>query len=266
MVLKWIKHNKYKLIVLGISAYLVTDLVVHKGMVRVMIPKSFPVYTIDSALPGNNNRLINNGKEWAKGINTRALLDKLPKDVHGLECDIYFDRNKHFFDVHHDEGTSTGLNLDDLFQEYLKRELHASVWLDYKNLEEANAVESLSELNRLKEKYGLHQKILVESSRPELLRSFSDSGYFTSFYVPMFNPYLIGNDAIKQWVDTISHKVKNSSVNAISGYYFQYPFLHQYFPNYPILTWSPNDRFSLVNWLFKRKQATDKAVFIALYP
>ena len=266
MILKWIKLNKYKLIVLGIIVYLLADFVFHKGLVRVMIPQGFPGYKIDSTLPKNKNGLIITGKEWTKAINSLELMGKLDKGIPGWECDIYFDREKHYFDVHHEEGNSTGLNLDKLFQASFIKGMHASVWLDFKNLEEANAMESLTELDRLKDKYGMKDRIMVESSRADLLKPFSDAGYFTSFYVPLFNPYLIGNDAQKTWVDSLSRVIDISVVSAMSGYYFQYPFLHRFFPNYPILTWSPNDRFSLVNWLFKRKQATENQLFIALYP
>ena len=266
MILKWVKLNKYKLIILGMSVYLLADLVLHKGLVRVMIPQGFPGYKIDSALPQNKNRLTIKGKEWKKAINSLELMDKLDKGIPGWECDIYFDREKHYFDVHHDEGKSIGLNLDELFQASSIKGLHSSVWLDFKNLEEANAMESLTELDRLKDKYGMNDRILVESSRADLLKPFSQRGYFTSFYVPLFNPYLIGKDAEKEWVDSLSRVINISVVSAMSGYYFQYPLLHHFFPNYPILTWSPNDRFSMVNWLFKRKQAGQNQLFIALYP
>ena len=193
-------------------------------------------------------------------------MEKVDKQSSGLECDIYFDGNKHGFDVHHDEDKSIGLNLDDLLQVYQQQVLQASIWFDFKNLSDSNAVQSLGELVRLQKKYGLFKKMLVESSRVDLLKQFSDSGFFTSFYTPMFNPYLISDDSIKHLVDSLSTLISNSAVNALSGYYFQCPFLQHYFPNYPILIWSPNDRFSLVNWWYKRKIISTKAVFIALYP
>ena len=266
MPLKWIAQNKYKLIAAAIGAYLLIDLVVHKGLVRVLIPKTFPVYKMQASHPQNNNTLINTNAAWAKAINTIALMNKVDKESSGLECDIYFDLDKNGFDVHHDEDKSIGLSLDNLLQAYHDRGLQASVWLDFKNLDTVNAYHSLTELIRLRKKYSLTNKILVESSKATLLKRFSDSGFFTAYYTPMFNPYLISDDAIGHWVDSLSAVINNSAVNALSGYYFQYPFLHRYFPNYPILIWSPNDKFSLVNWWYKRKIAADKAVFIALYP
>ena len=266
MPLKWIVQNKYKLIAAVIGAYLLIDLVVHKGLVRVLIPKTFPVYKMPAGHPPNNNTLINTNKEWTKAINTIALMNKVNKESSGLECDVYFDQNKNDFDVHHDEDRSIGLNLDDLLEVYHARNLQAAVWFDFKNLDTINKTASLTELIRLRKKYGLTNKILVESSKANLLKDFGDSGFFTAYYTPMFNPYLINDDSVVRWVDSLSAVINNSTVNALSGYYFQYPFLHRYFPNYPILIWSPNDPLSLVNWWYKREIAATRAVFIALYP
>ena len=266
MPLKWIMRNKYKLIAAVIGAYLLIDLVLHKGLLRVLIPKTFPVYKMQASHLPNNNRLINTNAAWTKAINTIALMNKVNKESSGLECDVYFDQNKNGFDVHHDEDRSIGLNLDDLLQVYHERSLQASVWLDFKNLDTVNETSSLAELIRLRKKYGLTNKILVESSKANLLKDFGDSGFFTAYYTPVFNPYLISDDTIGRWVDSLSAVINNSSVNALSGYYFQYPFLHRYFPNYPILIWSPNDKFSLVNWWYKREIAATRAVFITLYP
>ena len=259
-------QNKYKLMALVLCLCLLVDMVLHKGLVRVMVPKKFPDYRVSAVYPNNNNTLINTGKAWVKAVNTIALMNSIHKDCRGLECDIYFDLSKSIFEVHHDEDISTGLNLDDLLQVYRDRGLKASIWFDFKNLDETTAGKSLSTLSSLRNKYALNNKILVESSKTKLLKIFSDSGFFTSYYTPMFNPYLANEDSLKHWVDSLSTVIRWSSVNAISGYYFQYPFLHRYFPDFPILIWSPNDRFSLVNMVYKQFIANDKSVFIALYP
>jgi len=230
------------------------------------LPDEFPVYTISSGHPGNKNILINENKEWVKAVNTKELMNKIRPNCSGLECDIYFDMEKKTFDVHHDPDGSTGLDLDGLLNEYSKRKLGASIWLDLKNLDDSNFNAALAVLIDLRNKYGLTNKLLVESNRADLLTAFSDSGFFTSYYTPMFNPYQVSDKEIKHWVDSLSTVISKSKVSALSGYYFQYPFLRQYFPNYPVLIWAANDRLSLINWLFKRKVAGTKEIFIALYP
>lgn len=250
----------------SIGLYVLVDVVQHKGMTRVMLPENFPDYKIDSSFPKNKNTLINTGKEWVKGIDTKELMNKVNSKNSGFELDVYFDLQKKIFDVHHDADKSIGLNLEEQLLIYKQRGLQAGIWLDLKNLEDSNCLSAVNALSALRTKYDLKNKLLVESNRANLLATFSDSGFFTSYYTPVFNPYKLSDAEVKHWVDSISSVIDQSKVNALSGYYFQYPFLHHYFPNYPILIWAANDRFSLVNWLFKKKVAASKEVFIALYP
>lgn len=252
--------------VLIVGLYMFADVATHRGLTRVLFPKTFPAYNIDSIIPQNKNTLINSNKKWTKAVNTKELLDKIGPENSGMECDVYFNNEKNVFDIHHDPGKSTGFTLDKLLEEYSRKELKASIWIDLKNLDDSNAKHALTALSDLRNKFRLTDKILVESGRADLLGTFSDSGFYTSYYIPLFNPYLINEDETKQWVDRISAVIKHSKVSAISGYYFQYPFLHHYFPDYPILTWAADEPLSLVNWLFKKKASSAKEVFIILYP
>ncbi len=265
-MLKWIARNKYKLMISIVGLYLAADGWQHKGIVRVLLPKTFPAHEIKAIEPVNKNELINTGKEWVQAINTPARLSKLSPATTGLECDVYFDAQKKIFDVHHDPDNSTGFELNTLLQLYTQKKLTASVWLDFKNLDKENQQPALTELIRIRHKFGLANKLLVESSQAALLSVYSDSGFYTSYYTPVFNPYLISEDEVKHLADSLSEIIRYSKVDALSGYYFQYPFLHRYFPNFPILTWAANDRYSLLNWLFKKKIAAAAEVFIVLYP
>jgi len=266
-MLKWIAKNKYKLMpFILIGLYLSVDVAMHKGLTRVLFPKKFHDYKIDNSYPKSKNVLINTNKEWKKAIDTKEQINTVDINASGIECDVYFDTTKKIFDVHHDPDKSIGLNFDTLLQLYTNRGLKASIWLDFKDLDEYNCKPAVTELVRLRDKYGLAGKILVESRRPELLAAFTDSGFFTSYYTPMFNPYRFNNDQVNYWVDSLTKAIQNSKVNAISGYYYQYDFLHHYFPNYPLITWADDDKWSFVNWLFKRKAARSKEVFIVLYP
>ncbi|MEO7307568.1 MAG: hypothetical protein ABIR78_11360 [Ferruginibacter sp.] len=266
-MLKLVAQNKYKLMAFIIGLYLLVDVLQHKGQTRLLFRKSFPEVKQQTQFPQSMSILINKDKTWKKAVNTKEQMNELNPDIKGFECDIYFDTaSARSFDVHHDPGKSIGYSLDDLLQLYRQKNLQASIWLDIKNLDDLTAPVILQSLIELRNKYQLHNKILVESSRADLLTAFSDSGFYTSYYTPMFNPYQMDDAALISRADSISAVLKNSRVNALSGYYFQYPFLHHCFANYPLLIWVANDRFSLVNWLFKRKIARSKAVFIALYP
>jgi hypothetical protein len=265
-MLKCIAQNKYKVMAFIIGLYLVVDVLQHKGQVMVLFSKTFPEFKMIGLQPENKNTLINTNKNWKKGINTIEKMDELDPETPGLECDVYFDIANSIFDVHHDPGKSTGLILDSLLEKYKQKKLTASIWLDIKNLGDVNSASALQYLIQLRKKYNLQNKMLVESARADLLSVFSDSGFFSSYYVPFFNPYKINEKETGVWTDSISTVISKARIDALSGYYFQSSFLSHYFPQYPVLTWVDNSSFSVVNFLFQRKINFDRSIFIVLKP
>lgn len=266
MLLKWVFKNKYKLMAFIIGLYLLVDVLQHKGQARVLFPKEFPGSQYQIIPYQSIIHLTSRGKNWIKGVNTKEQLNKLDQDVAGFECDVYFDTASKSFDVHHDPDKSIGYGLNELLQTYQQRNLQANIWLDIKNLDQSNDTLALQNLLLLRNKYRLQSKILVESGHAEVLTSFCDSGFFTSYYVPFFNPYQITNDKVKVWADSIVSIIRKAKVDALSGYYFQSSFLNHYFPKYPVLTWVDKPSFSLVNLLFQRKLNADTSIFIMLKP
>lgn len=265
-MLKRIVQNKYKVMVLIIGLYLVADVLQHKGQARVLFSKEFPELKMVNHQAPHKNEFIYPDKSWKKGINTIEKLNELNAETGGMECDVYFDTATNVFDVHHDPGKSAGLGLESLLQHYHQKKITAGIWLDIKNLNEGNLTPAMQVLIELQKKYNLQNKILVESARADLLPDFTDSGFFTSYYIPFFNPYKIGEPEISIWADSISSVISKSKVNALSGYYFQCSFLNHYFPQYPVLTWVDNSSFSLVNFLFQKKIASNKSIRIILKP
>lgn len=265
-MLKLIAQNKYRLMVFIIGLYLLADVLQHKGQTRVLFPKNFVSFKTEAGLPKSKSSLVSQSKDWKKAVNTKARMNELEVAASGFECDVYFDTIKNIFDVHHDADKSVGQDLTGLLDIYKEKKFTASIWLDFKNLNDANAGSALALLIYLRNTYSLQNKLLVESGRADLLSAFSDSGFYTSYYTPLFNPYQIKDAEVKFWADSISTVIKNARVNALSGYYFQYAFLHHYFPDYPVLIWADKQRFSLINRLFRMKVSGDKSIFIALYP
>ncbi len=265
-MLKLIAQNKYKLMVSIICLYLLADVLQHKGQARVLFPKDFSGSQYQILPFQSMNDLTREDKNWIKGVNSKEQLTRLDRDVAGFECDVYFDTTSKSFNVHHDEDKNIGYSLNELLQIYQQRNLQVGIWLDIKNLDQSNDTQVLRNLVSLRDKYKLINKILVESSHGQVLTSFCDSGFFTSYYVPFFNPYKISNDKLKVWADSIASVISNAKVDALSGYYFQSSFLNHYFPKYPVLTWVDNSSLSLVNFLFQRKIASDKSIFIVLKP
>ena len=265
-MLKLIAQNKYKLMVFIIGLYLLVDVLQHKGQTRVLFPKDFTEVKHETLQPQSKSILINQDKNWTKGINTKQRMGELKQAIAGFECDVYFDSSTKSFDVRHDVDKSIGYSLNDLLQLYQQKKLQASIWLDIKNLDDSNAVSVLYLLIQLRNKYNLQNKLLVESGRANLLTAFSDSSFFTSYYIPFFNPYKINKAEMNFWADSIASVIRKSKVNALSGYYFQCSFLRYYFPQYPVLTWTDNSSFSLVNFLFQKKMDADKSISIVLKP
>ncbi len=265
-MLKLVAQNKYKLMVFIVGLYLLVDVLQHKGQTRVLFPKNFTELKQQSLQPQSKSMLINKSKNWKKGTNTKTQMSVLSHANAGFECDVYFDTITKSFDVHHDVDKSIGYTLDDLLQLYQQNKMQASIWLDIKNLNDLNATSVLKALIELRNKFYLQNKILVESSRADLLTAFSDSSFFASYYIPFFNPYKIDEAGMNLWADSIASVINKSKINALSGYYFQSSFINYYFPDYPVLTWADHSSFSLVNFLFQRKMDADKSIFILLKP
>ena len=264
-MLSKLSKNKYKLLLLVGMILIIVDIFLHKGLVRFLLPKKFPTYSVENIEPLKNIALLNKNKNWVKAVNTPQKMEAITKETPGMELDIYFDTLKNIFDVHHDPGKSVGVNFENLLQIYKKKNLDASIWIDFKNAHQQNIQPALLLLVQLREKYKLQKKLLVESSNPALLQIFSENQFFTSYYVPFFNPYTSTSLKNKLMVDSMQTLLKKYPVHALSGYYFQMPFLHQYFPHFPILSWAPNDKWSLVNWVYKNKINANSSAFIALY-
>lgn len=266
MVLTKKSTFKYKLLAILILLFLAGDIAMHKGMVRVMIPKTFLNDTPSSQKVFPEIFLANKNKEWMKAVNTPDRMNTVTAGTSGIEMDIYFDSPTKTFSVHHDINATVYFQFEDLLNLYLKRKLTASIWMDFKNLSSQNQQDALTTLISLRKKYHLENKILVESSYPELLNPFSDQNFFTSYYTPYFNPYLLDQDSLKAIARQMQNHLDKSRVQALSGYYFQFRFLHERFPNYPILIWGSDDRFSLVNFIYTNFINDKKEVFIKLNP
>jgi heptose-I-phosphate ethanolaminephosphotransferase len=266
MKIKGILKNKYTLPLLFMLALLVTDVLLHKGMTRVMLPGNTFPKTTKTFFTRCERPLLMTGKNWRQGINTVEKIEQLEKAVAGFEMDVYFDTAKNCLEVYHDSLVYSSLKITSILEVYRSKGLTASVWLDFKNLSPSNAVSALHYISGLRESYGLNNKLIIESSAIELLKGFCDSGFFTSYYVPFFNPYQMQESELKVQLDNMETALIKYPTSAISGYYFQYPVLKNNFPSYPILTWSAKPGASLVANLFTQRLENDKAVKIVLNP
>jgi hypothetical protein len=256
--------NKYTLVVLMLLLCVMLDILMHMGMSRVMIPKTFTVKRDAQRFPMCNQPLVLSGKYWEKAINSVSKMQGIPLDAAGIEMDVYFDGHKNEFQVYHDSSSFSAVSASSLLGLYDSKHLTASIWFDFKNLSSANERQALQYLVHLRSKFHLQNKVIVESSSPQFLQSFCDSGFHTSYYTPYFNPYEMSEQEILLAIDSVSSVIRQYPTSAMSGYYFQYPLLKKYFPQYPILTWADKSAFSIISLLFHHKLGNDSQVKIVL--
>ena len=259
-------RNKYFIGLAVILILLCVDIFFHKGMTRVLIPDSFVKNIAPADFPHCNSNLVVPSKNWVKAVDNEAVMNKLAPNTGGFEIDVYFDTTIHSFYVYHDSTGISSLTIDHLLDIYKSRNLTASIWFDFKNLNYFNQVASVNACLALRKKYDLENKLIIESSQIAYLPLFCENGFFTSYYTPYFNPYQLKEGDLKKIIDTISYNLKLYPVCALSGYYFQYPFLKKYYPHYPILTWAVKNNFSLVSVIFNRHLDNESHLKIILYP
>ncbi len=266
MKIKSILANKYTVSVLFLLGLVLGDMLWHRGMTRVLLPGKIIEKRNIVSIPRCNQPLLSKQKTWRKAINTLEQVNELDSSVSGFEVDIYFDTAKNRFEVYHDSARYSALDLAAIMNVYNSRLLTASIWLDFKNLSASNVQPALKYLLALRKTYTLQNRVIIESSSPQYLRPFCDSNFFTSYYVPFFNPYRISKKDLLQQLDHIDKMIHAYPVSALSGYYFQYPALKNYFPNYPLLTWTDNAGMSPVANVFNNMLLQDAGVKVILFP
>jgi len=257
--------NKYIIGILLVLIIISVDILLHPGMSRVMLPKTFT-----SDLPAQfptfcDQPLKISGKRWVKAVNHIEKLNALDSSTSGFEMDIYFDEDLQKFFVYHDSSELSQITLQDILNAYQKKELKASVWLDFKNLSHNNQHSALTLLEKFRDKYHLQHKMIIESSQIKCLNIFCEAGFFTSYYISFFNPYQMDEAEIRKTMLEVSGLLKQNPVSAISGYYFQIPLLSYYFPQAQLLTWAEADWFSLISPVFNSGLLAQEQVKIVLY-
>lgn len=125
-------------------------------------------------------------KIWLHRCNSMEKLHEHIGEYPNVEVDVVFRENRKF-DVTHDEDTTFLLGLEPYF-DYMD-DTDGKIWLDIKNLKAGNKEEMLAELDRLVETYRMGKdELIVESSNWKALRLFTESGYYTSYYVSFGKP------------------------------------------------------------------------------
>jgi hypothetical protein len=134
---------------------------------------------LDEAHPGMR------GSVWAHRVDTLGKMMQAAGLFRGVEIDVVYDPRLQQLTVNHPPEPPSGLPLDALLAYAGRLDPQLALWLDLKNLDEANAAQVLEALDRLERRHAIRARALVETSHPgpaaALLRN---AGYSTSYYLP----------------------------------------------------------------------------------
>lgn len=196
-------------------------------------------------------------KIWAHRVNSVQKLEFTQKRYAGVELDLVFDNKTMTFDVNHPPAPSIGLTLENYLTHFDTRS-PVGIWLDFKNLNQENAENSLIRLNELSLKYQLDKNsIIVESQFPQYLSGFSDSGYKTSYYLPTFLNQLSSKDLIEK-IKEIEQNMQSFHTTAISTNIVDYDIIANHFPEETKYLWAIDKTYT--HRLFKNYVQTRKAL------
>lgn len=206
-------------------------------------------------------------KIWVHRVNSIERLKETSPLYSGVEVDILYIPEKNNFDVSHPPAGSTGITLFD----YLKSNPDTSTkfWLDFKNLDSTNFSDALKRLTYICQDLALSKdKFIVESNQTKELQAFTDSGFFTSYYLHYPGLYTLSEEDLQIELDKI-RKGMQYETTYISAPFHDYEILRKYFPDKEKLLWMAESKLkfrdNMQQSLYALKVASDPKVKVILY-
>jgi hypothetical protein len=155
----------------------------------------------------------------------------------GLEIDVVYDASADYFDVGHDSVPSLGISLERVLSAVPAVREHF-FWIDFKNLTDANKAAACARLLAIGRAYGIVDNTIVESGNPRALSCFTESGFYTSYYLfPESNLPTMTPEQVAEYYAEVKANLMASRVNAVSSNYRSLPFIEKYIPGADILLW-----------------------------
>lgn len=145
-----------------------------------------------------------------------------------FEIDVHFSKKENVFYVGHDSTNSLSLKF---FLENIDASKIERIWLDFKNLNNKNAMNALKYLNTLDKQFHIKNKFIVESGTIlPFFSNFSNDGWHTSYYLPTNDILAIihNQDEMEKKSKVISKQLEIQKVSAVSFDDRLYPFVKQY--------------------------------------
>jgi len=201
-------------------------------------------------------------KILAHRVNSADKLSSALKYFKGVELDLVYFEKEDFFDVNHPPAESINLKFES-YLDVLKVNEKPFLWLDIKNLTDANSIKILKKLlvifNEIN--YPL-DKILIETQNQNALPVFSEAGFKTSYYLP-YGLCQMNSDELKATVISIKKVLNTHLKMAISSDIQDYQILDKNFPSKVKYTWVTGSVFRN-NFFQAQKAIRDPKVAIVL--
>lgn len=185
------------------------------------------------------NNVDKSQKIWLHRANDIEKAQYFQDKYSGLEIDITFVDSLQTFLVLHGGGhvELSPITLEQWFDEIWTAK-QMNLWLDFKNLNNNNKVAALNELNRLCSKYKVKKgNFIVESWNASCLTAYKNAGFQVSFYIPNFKPQSVSKTELQKQTDKIRRIISENNLTTISGYYYQYQYMRDSFPDKDVLIW-----------------------------
>jgi hypothetical protein len=175
-------------------------------------------------------------RTWVHRVDSVPRALALQQEHRGFEIDVVFRPETNSFDVGHPPTPSINLSLADLIGA-LERPSDRYYWIDFKNLDADNQRAAAAALRAIADRFGVVDRMVVESRSPQFLGAFKAAGFYTSFYLPAANPYRMTAGERSELLKAIRSGLEHGTVNAVSADHAMYEFIAKYVPGYDILLW-----------------------------
>lgn len=133
-------------------------------------------------IPLCNDKVVDHyiDKIWLHRTNTIEKLHEFEGEYKNFECDVLFVPELSDFRTGHDTPSSESLGF---YLDFLGKNPGRELWIDLKNLNEANSRQAESLLTAMLARSGASkEQLIVESRDWKALRHFTQEGYYTSIY------------------------------------------------------------------------------------
>ena len=152
-----------------------------------------------------------------------------------FECDVLFVPELSDFRTGHDTPSSESLGL---YLDFLGKNPGRELWIDLKNLNEANSRQAESLLTAMLGRSGASkEQLIVESRDWKALRHFTQEGYYTSCYLDIPHLDEMSDRERGERLDSIQQIARSGAVEALSFPASYYGFLRDLDFSVDLLTW-----------------------------